>query len=413
MSLRGFRGQKQREARYSQGRRKGGKRAYWSKDFRVPHQSQNRKGVACLVIPGWYEDPRPPDPQNPDADPMIPYWPFIEHRVSIPKPEYRFKGSFLCTGGWNQNKLDPCCAEHAISAGLPKNVNISMAVRFAIGIIVLEFFHLVPLKNKDGSSKTYQRGDRKGEQMMSKEICTGRGCELCKENIERSFAAKRYMNIGSNFRENLEQIDINVSQTCYCGGALDVIGYACPECGAIVLDPEKSGLSDEEIGEIIEKPFGSCPKCGTKSFYAKEVLACDSCDDPIPLSLLHEKGTIPAVVWLCRVGEGTNTSLAAVKVRAATQFTVPTDEKDLLDIEEASGGDVLHWHKDIRDLMEPFKFPEMLSASPDPQTLNQQAETIRQAIPEYRNPYSGNDAVKEYGKRGPDDDVATSEADYD
>ena len=354
-----------------------------------------------------YEDP---DPKQ-AGKPPIPYYPYVDHSAAIPKPNFQPKGSFLCTQGWDENDKQPCAGCYAIDQGLPKNVDVRTSVRSAINVLILEWFHLVPRKDKQGNVRTYEKGEKEGEPIMGKELCEGRGCKHCREGHEKVFGAKRYLSFGQNFFENLRAIEDSVSQRCVCGGYLSTVGYVCPLCGETAIDMETCQMSDKELDSLLERG-AECPHCHETPIYEDSGMSafqphysCDTCDSPTGLSVIPDVGRVPTVVWLNRSGKGTSTVVNMTRFKPATEFVVPANDDVLMSIDEdEDGNDIIVWNPEIEDMATPFDFPSMFKAEATPQVLNKQVEILRNVIPDFRNPYETGDEVKDYGKPAADAD---------
>ena len=386
MGYGGFRQHAGREAKFHKSRRKGGGKFHWKAQWRPPKQSEKMQGTTVLVIPAIYKDPRDPAIE-------VPYYVYKEHSAQAGK---NYAGSFLCSRGLDEHSSEKCNGCLADEGKPPEGVEIRSRVFAAVGIVVLANFHLVPVFDKDtGEPILYKRGDHKGEQVKEKHPCAGRGCELCSAGHDVVFGAKKYMALGKNHLEHLYGIETNVVYTCACGGELRAQSYMCQNCAHPVWDSEEDATlppaqrkTEEEINKLSSEPR-TCPSCGHRGMLF-ETVVCDTCDEPVRLSLMPGQGMIPAVISLARTGSGTSSALTAVRARPATDYTLP-DKQPLLSIESdpETGADELVWHKDIEPFMKQFDFESLLSASDDPQELNRQAEVIKKLWPGFRSPYSG------------------------
>jgi len=410
MSLNRFGRTRTREEGRSRKRRRFGGGSYWSKEIRLPKAEDRKEGIRIAFPDCSYPDPDPKQAGKGE----IPYFPYVDHSISIPKPKFQPKGSFLCTQGWDESNKQPCAACYAMDQGLPRNVDVRGSLRFAINVMVLEWFHLVPrLDRKTGQPRLYEKGDREGEPIMGKELCEGRGCKHCKDEHEKVFGAKRYLSFGGNFFENLRTIEESVSQRCLCGGYLNTVGYVCPICGETAIDLETAHMSDVEIDNLLQRG-AECPHCHEKPFYENTGMSaflphhtCDTCDSPTGLSVIPEVGRVPAVVWLNRSGKGTSTVVNMTRFKPATEFVVPANDDVLMSIDEdEDGNDIIVWNPAVEDYGTPFDFPEMFKCEPTPQAINRQVELLRAVIPDFRNPYETGDEVKDYGKKGEDADYS-------
>jgi len=391
MGFGGFSRNREREVAYNRRRRGGVRRGYWRSVWRPPHADQNPRGVPILLPGAEYQDPR-------DSTKTIPYYPFLEHSVMMGG---KFLGSFLCSGGFNEFDRGKCAGCFANDQDKPQGVTIKQRTQYGIGIVVLADFHLVPVMDDDtGKPKKYTRGEREGEIIKSKEPCTGRGCDLCNEGHELVFGAKRMLAVGPNHLDNLNTIENRLEQQCACGGVLDITQFMCPSCLTEVIDVEKSNMTNEQLYERVQHPI-TCPSCGTTSVLTPNYV-CDHCDSPAPLGLLPTSGSVPAVVYMNKTGQQTSSALSMVRPQPATEFMVPTDKSPLLRMDEDpdTGQDILVWHKDIRDYIEPYKFDEFLTATDDPQTIAFQVDQIKKAWKDFRNPYMTGDQVRDYGTSG-------------
>jgi len=348
---------------------------------------------------------------------VIPYMPYAYHEVTAGR---QFYGSELCTAGWDDANKQPCVVCHG-AADLPTGSNLRIARRFqnAVNILVLADFHLVPVTDRKGNPIISKGGENEGKQIREKQPCEGRRCEHCEKDHELVFGAKRYLSLGPNFQDNIMSIDVGMSQTCFCGGYLTVATYLCPLCGEVAFDVQKSRLTDDEIEDVISRPFRTCPNCGENDVHLLPRYLCDRCEEPQPLSLLPEEEPIikiPAVVWLSKSGEGTSSKIEKMRHKPATEFLIPTNDEPLVSIDEDEDGNmILIWNPDIASMTTQFDFDAMLLREPTSEILQRQTDLVRKALPDFRSPYQTGDDTKDYGRRGrrgrddDDDDGDTEE----
>lgn len=283
----------------------------------------------------------------------------------------RVKKSFVSSGIWKMDggelmKVGGDCLgydewKREIDEGIPRDKRtISMRLLHAFNLLHLDWYHLVPVLDKNGKPRLYEKGDRTGEQILEKVPCEGRRCKMCRDDVEKVFGKKCHWSIGSGHLGDLGGHITEIEKNCaFCGdGMIEVVAWECSECASVIIDMNRTDLSDEEIAEVVNNPY-EC-KCGNKDLLLRQ-MECDKCQDPTPLSIFDVDMDIK------RQGEGTNSTIQ-----------IPRFTKT--DISE-----------ELEDMAKPYNFKQIFA--PDP--LDIQAKLLK-----ISNPYGPDrgETSRDYGK---------------
>jgi RNA polymerase subunit RPABC4/transcription elongation factor Spt4 len=124
--------------------------------------------------------------------------------------------------------------------------------------IVEEWFHLVkePKKKGEGFWTNYVK-------------CTGRHCDLCKEDAPKVFGKRFYYSIsGATWRFLIEPLMEELNRYCHCGGYIVPLNYVCKNCKTVLIHmgDECPGCGNEDIAIDADPKSktahtASCPKC--------------------------------------------------------------------------------------------------------------------------------------------------------
>jgi hypothetical protein len=275
-----------------------------------------------------YVDPAPS--QNlieigPDGQPkpvVHEYYKFRTHRRKV--PGYGGKDRFLdetCSAGWNPHNPQPCVGCYCQDAGQPE-FGKKTGDSFAAGIIHLVPYHRIPLV--DPQKGPIMKSDNSGPVLVDEE-CEGKSCNFCRvlqgqapiiqqnrfwsnplrEQIQTVFGARRYLQFGPNHLKDLALWDMNIGERCSgpayakdaqgnflrdahgqvipsvgkCGEQLSVDGYACQDCGTVLIDVSTDPRELKELERIAISEKYPCHKC-QKPVLLKELNSCDVCGTP-------------------------------------------------------------------------------------------------------------------------------------
>lgn len=162
--------------------------------------------------------------------------------------------------------------------------------KFAHNVGRLSKFHL--------EEKTSSDGNRKWKQ---KELCEGRGCALCRDNMEVSWGKLEYFNPGSGYLQRLTQFSRVIRKkydSCLsCDkGTVRTAGWSCSDCSSVLLDAYEDGCTETQLEDFgAEKR--NCDSCGRKDF-PSEIMECyesedddgnvsGGCKDPVGYSIFN------------------------------------------------------------------------------------------------------------------------------
>jgi hypothetical protein len=125
--------------------------------------------------------------------------------------------------------------------------SVSVRLMNVFTLIHLVNYHLVPVEDESGNPKTYTRGPKTGEFMMSRELCVGAGCSYCEQQDEMVFGKRLHWSLGQG---HLEQL----------GGFARTIASNCASCGGeeTIADPDAPKPTCSQCGEATPLSIFDC-----------------------------------------------------------------------------------------------------------------------------------------------------------
>lgn len=358
-------------------------------------ESKIEAAEAVVLIPGEYDDPYA---VNPDGTKVMPP-PKVEglhfriHSFNVfmkPRnPNERGYNTFrelVCSAGAEPHAPQPCVGcyqhDHGQKDAKPKD-------NWAFNIAHLGWYHNVPLV-KDG--QVQMKRDNSGPVMVKQECLTykmenvylGRAvqagrvppaiakkykeCEGCKQRAEFVWGDHRVLQLGFKHLKNILEIDDKVGKKCVtCGTGILRVAFDCGGCKNEILDLSAVQWTNDQI-ETFSKSQYTCQGCGHTAL-PESVYECgydDNYDTLAPSCANPKKTSIfDCVLWLQREGESTESEVVVKRVELLSQYRTQDNR-------------VLQEH-----LKEIVKQPYDLNEMYKPESVNDQAETIR-----VENPYA-------------------------
>lgn len=230
------------------------------------------------LIPGSYEGF---DGLTYEYFEYIEFWSQRAKRNFISSKEWKIVNGDLQAVGGDCIGYDEWLRES--KAGLTKNTGATISLRHmrVFNGIHLEWYHWVPVFDENDKPVVYKNGERKGEQIVEKQICTGRRCQLCKDKYEKVFGKKIHWSLSPMHFNALCGYVQAIEKDCgNCGGrgTLSRVGFECAKCSAVLRDLTRDDLSVQD-----EEKFASsthtCPKCGHVDLPV-DIIDCSECNDP-------------------------------------------------------------------------------------------------------------------------------------
>jgi hypothetical protein len=208
---------------------------------------------------------------------------------------------------------------------------------YSFNLIHLGLYEQVQEVGQDGRKRFYDRdyGEniKRGDPVMTwTEVLKPKARTNILNNIEKLLAdgsvrmmTKKYLEVGSGFRDQLASIEDETSKMCMCGGHLTPIVFVCEKCEEVLAyvegdpdDKKDEGMSEQEVAEFSSERQ-RCHECGHQGFPMIEPV-CDNCSDPQALT------PFDVVVSIRKRGEGTNTTLIFDEIIPLTEFELPNGE---------------------------------------------------------------------------------------
>lgn len=311
----------------------------WRARFKPP----KGKTTKFRFVPGQYTD---------FEGLLSEYYNYVEHFAKrsnmsfVCSKEHKYiNGDLVAVGG-------ECLGCDEIDNGAE---DVSKRLLHALNGIHLVYFHEVPVTDKQGRPKLYERGKRKGEQIMDSVECEGRGCQYCRDGLDKTFGKRVHFSIGKGHMDILGGIVVEIEKDCArCGGKLEEVAFECAKCAEVLIDLAHTSLKEDEIARKTALPM-ECGECGTKDTPILQ-RECSDCDDPVPLSIFD------CDIEIKREGE-----------RTATTIQIPRWTQTELS-------------EDLEKLARPWEFSKLFA----PATLEEQAKILK-----VENPY-GKSKARDY-----------------
>jgi hypothetical protein len=355
-----------------------------------------QRPAAIMPLDVFFEDPRPFYSEYEQ-----PFYLYAQHRAERGERKAVYGA---CTGGFldtqDESKADEPGGDRCVFCKLSTGQkNISRRVLGAWPYVHLAWYHLIQAHDNDGKPIVYERGDRAGQPYMVREECEGNKCQHCRDKAEEVFGATRYSTLGPAFRTNLGDHNARLASACAnCRkGLIEPVALICPQCEASIIDLE--GMADEQI-EKLSYSFLTCTNCGHKDIPRREA-ECTHCADPRPTEFND------VVLYLIKEGERAQTTIQmrhpknpnAVGWCYRDEFEVDFGDGEMGSICEMIDGEY-DYEDDIKALMKPFDFDNMLGVSAKLESVDNQCKRLG-----VENPYIQDRDEPRGGEPGDDEDV--------
>jgi len=229
---------------------------------------------------------------------FVPYFEYTEHFAKT-----RTNKGFICSRTWEEDfKGDlksngNCigCLELGIPQGSGEKArdaarDVSIRRMSAFLALHLADYHDVEAHDDRGRPLTYREENKwhkKGDPIMRRVECTGRGCRECLARRPKVFGKLVHWSVGGGHLGQISAFADSLEMKCKnCNGKLEAVMFCCPACNEILLDLTDSRndtMTDEDILAVVGKPV-NCRHCRHLDF-PKPLFECDSCQNPRSTSL--------------------------------------------------------------------------------------------------------------------------------
>ena len=372
---------------------RGGSRGSFRNRYTVP---KDRAGSPVILVPGEYPDPRP-ERRGPDGRPPVnPYHLCKEHRKKVADKKYPITD--VCSSGFDENNPLPCTYCHQKQTGdtsVDGGPGKKARTLYGFNLLHLAWYHLAPVV--DRRTKQVMLNPNTNEPYMTKVLCEGAGCEHCRDNREKVYGAKKYIQVGMNHFENLRSIDADIGEVCLeCReGTVTTASFECTSCGHVIIDCVANKYTESEVDTFASEPM-TCPSC-RHTDYAEETLSCSDCQDP------KRTGLFDVVLWLRRQGEATASALSVNHPSPKElgwcfrdDYELPNGEDLVLHYVEHEDGSVKpEWNKLVAGMVAPYDFDSMVGIGKG-RSVADQAKRMQIA-----NPFAGGSADPQAYDSGP------------
>lgn len=401
----------------------GGGFAFYSDEIYIPKKAGKSPGHPTVILPAAYPIPISDDGVR---DPDSAFYLFKTVRAKVSgrgKEEYRsdcVPGRWPMPDGYPEGDprvYDPEVGkvdtfwDHLSNNG---DKRISWSMTRAFNVIDLRPHHDVPKKDKSGSDITYTKGDKAGEQVMSRYPCEGKGCKHCDEELELSDGRRGFTSIGAGHFLSLGAIEEEIEDNCRScqEGTVSRVALVCPESGDILHDLEADPVSEDQIEHWLEQGMFStgANKGKGRKVYPDELVECDNCDQG-SRATVHD-----VVLFLRKTGEGTNSDIS-IKSKSGpgwmwlSEFLLSNEEPLVVDWEVVEDKETetfsnkYEWNPEFveRGWIEPFDFNKVRRVGVPAMKNEWVAEFLGVDLPDEFKDDSTNGAGNRQSRRGTDD----------
>lgn len=379
----------------------GGKGFYYDR-FKIP----TNVPTSIVLGKGEYQDPNPPaelieHDQFGKPKPVInPYFKAKMHKRVIRKGAKEFYPSEPCSTGSDPYNPQPCAGCHAMEIG---DKSVSLSDVFAFQIAHLAYYHGHPMVDSENGGFVAKK-DNSGLVIIHSE-CSGRTCNFCRvlqgqhpfppgkderpfpqydpRDLTTIFGRRRYLELGKNHLSDIQGFDqIVMSQCATCKQQLITDGFACPNCGNMIIDMNNDQRTDEQIAQEVLRPY-PCMTC-QRPVLLKEMVGCDFCENQgrqgVQLSIFD------VVLQAMRQGESTNSHIVRQNHMTLEEFGSGIDPRFL-------NGKTLRQHVG-EILKDQYNFADIYKGRP----LHEQAKKLELDTPAaYGGPATGQAPYSNYG----------------
>ena len=161
----------------------------------------------------------------------------------------------------------------------------------AITMAVLEYYHEIPVANKDPKKKGYNKYERCGGKNRFGKLA----CQYCideeagKNTSKKVFGQRKYWPMSGRTKESLlEEVSAKLNVCLSCGtGEIFPVRFSCPACKQLILDRYENDVTEDELSVMLTDRV-ECPHCH-KTVKTDVEKACivssdgedrDGCDNP-------------------------------------------------------------------------------------------------------------------------------------
>lgn len=223
---------------------------------------------------------------------------------------------------------------------------------FAHNALLLQWFHLVTKKSKDGAT-TYRQY----------EPCSGPRCKWCRDELEdnrkRVYGRRVFHNPGFGHFKALGAWDRRIGRKCAncADGSIRTVAWACGGCGDVLADYVSNQQSAEDFEKLGDEEI-SCPRCGTKGI-PNEDIECfvedpnDPCNEEEGCANPKRLTLFDVDVLISRTG-GEDSSIQISEYRPHAELPISGD--------------------DLEKRMQPFDFEFLVFREPEVQAADMNLE---------------------------------------
>lgn len=330
--------------------------------------------------PVEYKDPRP------FFDGVkLPYYVYAKHR----KDRGKEKGVYgVCNAGFkgtddeyeaNDTGDKDCVFCYLQEKG---DKSIDRRIMAAWPVVHLAPYHNVQATDRNKEPIFYSKGKNKGQPIMERRECEGKGCEHCANDEELVAFSSRYIELSPNFVDQIRNIDADLSRACAnCReGDIEVTALVCEDCGKSLVD--MTNVGEEEYESLMQGEL-TCKKCGHRGVPLEDV-ECSNCEDAKPTSFAD------VVLFLTKTGEGTSSAMALKHPKNPSKpgwmyrddFEYEGEQVAWFDTDEDEAEGKFTYVDEVKDLLNPFDFSHMIGTGPE--DLSNQAKRLQVS-----NPFDG------------------------
>lgn len=217
------------------------------------------------LIPGPYENKEYKDPTSPPVVTRPGYFKFRRHYLPRAKPPFE-----TCRRASEYMDLSMCPACQADDR--------EPSWAYAFTVLGLAYYHKVPTPSQKNPNRTF---DRMHKCERTKQ---NRNCRWCAGGYKYQLGYRMHATFNSiDFEFLYNKVHLKMRDRCACGGDITVVQGACPRCHNILLDVNKSGLSDSEFHRQLNNKI-ACPICDVL-VKLQQIRRCSKCAQPKPLSM--------------------------------------------------------------------------------------------------------------------------------
>ena len=308
-----------------------------------------------------------------------------------------------CSRGWDKHNPQTCAGCFAIESG---DKRIALGLAYSIGLVHLAVYHKHPVWNQTTNQWVVYKENN--VMVTADTECTGKTCNFCRflsnqqlslrqgetwppydpKMITPVFGSRRYLELGSGHLSDLGEWEKQIGSVCgglayarnqdgsymmnqqnqaiptgRCGAFLSVDGYACPDCGNMLINAETDPRPLDQLDELAQKKY-PCHHC-QRPVFMKEINSCDQCGNAIVHNIFD------GVIWGQRQGENTQSHMVNIKFETIQDFEakLPQEIRHLLNGKSLK--------ERVDELSKPYDFAELYK----PKTPDAMAKRLEIPLP--------------------------------